>query len=147
AGNAACPSRLTVAEAPEADNPGWYLATAERGATIRRMAAPRGPAIKIPRWIQLVGLPVLLVLGYFLASTLGHALFLFLTAAVISFLLNPLVRDLQKLKLKRGIAVFVVYLLFAAAAGVAGAGIATVVVDQTHSASSKVEDYFTVKGG
>ncbi len=110
------------------------------------MAAPRGPAITIPRWIQLVGLPVLLVIGYFLASTLGHALFLFLTAAVIAFLLNPLVRDLQKLKLKRGIAVFVVYLLFAAAAGVAGAGIATVAVDQTHSASKKVENYFTVKG-
>ena len=58
------------------------------GATIRSMAAPRGPAIKIPRWIQLVGLPVLLVLGYFLASTLGHALFLFLTAAMIAFLLQ-----------------------------------------------------------
>jgi predicted PurR-regulated permease PerM len=110
------------------------------------MAAPRGPAIRIPRWIQLVGLPVLLVLGYFLASTLGHALFLFLTAAVIAFLLNPLVRDLQKLKLKRGFAVAVVFLLFAAAVGVAAAGIATVAVDQTHSASKKVEDYFTVKG-
>jgi len=110
------------------------------------MAARRGAAIQIPRWIQLVGLPVLLVLGYFLASTLGHALFLFLTAAVIAFLLNPLVRDLQKLKLKRGLAVAIVYLLFAAAVGVAVAGIATVAVDQTRSASTKVENYFTVKG-
>ena len=109
------------------------------------MAAPRGPAIQIPRWIQLVGLPVLLVV-YFLASTLGHALFLFLTAAVIAFLLNPLVRDLQKLKLRRGLAVAIVYLLFAAAVGVAVAGIATVAVDQTRSASTKVENYFTVKG-
>ncbi len=110
------------------------------------MAAPRGSAIQIPRWIQLVGLPVLLVLGYFLASTLGHALFLFLTAAVIAFLLNPLVRDLQKLKLRRGLAVAIVYLLFAAAVGVAVAGIATVAVDQTRSASTRVENYFTVKG-
>ena len=110
------------------------------------MAASRGPAIQIPRWIQLVGLPVLLVVGYFLASTLGHALFLFLTAAVIAFLLNPLVRDLQKLKLRRGLAVAIVYLLFAAAVGVAVAGIATVAVDQTRSASTKVENYFTVKG-
>ena len=109
------------------------------------MAAPRGPGIQIPRWIQLVGLPVLLVLGYFLASTLGHALFLFLTAAVIAFLLNPLVRDLQKLKLRRGLAVAIVFLLFASAVGVAVAGIATVAVDQTRSASTKVENYVTVK--
>ena len=110
------------------------------------MATPRGPGIQIPRWIQLVGLPVLLVLGYFLASTLGHALFLFLTAAVIAFLLNPLARDLQKLKLRRGLAVSIVYLLFASAVGVAVAGIATVAVDQSRSAPTKVEDYVTVKG-
>jgi predicted PurR-regulated permease PerM len=109
------------------------------------MAAPRASGIQVPRWIQLAGLPVLLVLGYFLASALGHALFLFLTAAVIAFLLNPLVRDLQKLRLRRGIAVSIVYLVFAAAVGVAVAGIATVAVDQTRSASARIEDYFTVK--
>ena len=101
------------------------------------MTAPRGPTIQIPRWIQLVGLPVLLVLGYFLASTLGHALFLFLTGAVIAFLFNPLARDLQKLKLRRGLAVAIVFLLFAAAVGVAVAGIATLAVDQTRSASTR----------
>jgi predicted PurR-regulated permease PerM len=109
------------------------------------MAAPRGPAIQIPRWIQLVGLPVLLVLGYFLASTLGHVLFLFLTASVIAFLLNPLVRDVQRLRLRRGLAVTLVYLVFASAVGVAVAGVATVAVDQTRSASSRAEHYFTVK--
>ena len=107
------------------------------------MEAPRGPAIRIPRWIQLAGLPVLLILGYLLASTLGHAIFLFLTAAVIAFLLNPLVRDLQRLKLRRGFAVAIVYLLFAAAVGVAAVAIGTVVVDQVRSASANVEDYFT----
>ena len=110
------------------------------------MAAPRGPGIQIPRWIQLVGLPVLLVLGYFLASTLGHVLFLFLTAAVIAFLLNPLVRDLRKLRLRRGLAVAIVFLLFAAAVGVAVAGVATVAVDQSRSTSTSIEHYFTVKG-
>ncbi len=92
-----------------------------------------------------MGLPVLLVLGYFLASTLGHVLFLFLTAAVIAFLLNPLVRDVQRLRLRRGVAVAVVYLLFASAVGVAVAGVATVAVDQTRSASTRAEHYFTVK--
>jgi predicted PurR-regulated permease PerM len=108
------------------------------------MSPPPGPAIQIPRWVQLVGLPVLLVLGYFLASTLGHALFLFLTASVIAFLLNPLVRDLQRLRLRRGLAVAIVFLLFGGAVGVAVAGIATVAVDQTRSASTRIEDYFTV---
>ncbi|HZO51021.1 MAG TPA: AI-2E family transporter [Gaiellaceae bacterium] len=109
------------------------------------MSVPRGPAIRIPRWVQLVGLPVLLVLGYFLAGALGHALFLFLTASVIAFLLNPLVRDLQRLRLRRGLAVTVVFLLFFGLVGVGVAGVATVAVDQTRSASTRIEDYFTVK--
>ena len=61
------------------------------------------PTIRIPRWIQLVGLPVLLLLAWTLAGTLGHAIFLFLTASVIAFLLNPLVRSLQGLRIRRGI--------------------------------------------
>jgi len=105
--------------------------------------APRGPAIRIPRWIQLAGLPVLLILAYLLASTLGHALFLFLVAAVIAFLLNPLVRDVQRLKLRRGLAVAFVYLIFAAVVGIAAVAIGVVVVDQVRSASTHVEDYFT----
>src|SRR5262245_62868833 len=105
------------------------------------MEAPRGPAIRIPRWIQLAGLPVLLILGYLLASTLGHAIFLFLTAAVIAFLLNPLVRDLQRLKLRRGCAVAIVYLVVAAAVGVAVVAIGTVVVEQVCWAWANVGVY------
>ena len=54
------------------------------------------PTIQIPRWIQLVGLPLLLVFGWVLASTLGHAVFLFLIAALIALLLDPLVRALRR---------------------------------------------------
>ena len=67
--------------------------------TIEHMGGP-GPTIQIPRWIQLVGLPVLLVVAFLFASTLGHVLFLFLTASVIAFMLNPLVRDLSRLKVR-----------------------------------------------
>ena len=63
--------------------------------TIDRMADGR-PTIQIPRWIQLAGLPVLLLLTWALASTLGHAIFLFLTGSVIAFLLNPVVRAVQR---------------------------------------------------
>ncbi len=103
------------------------------------------PTIQIPRWIQLAGLPVLLVLTYLLASTLGHALFLFLTAAVVAFLLNPLVRDVQRLRLRRGAAVAIVYLLFLGGVGLGVAGLVAVVVDQSRTASSRVDDYVTVK--
>lgn len=66
------------------------------------------PTIRIPRWVQLVVLPVLLLLARQLAGSLGHALFLFLTASVIAFLLDPLVRALQELRVRRGIGVAVV---------------------------------------
>lgn len=104
-----------------------------------------GPTIQIPRWIQLAGLPVLLVLAYLLAATLGHALFLFLTAALIAFLLNPLVRDVQRLRIRRGGAVALVYLLFLGGVGVGVAGLVTAVVNPSHTASKRIDDYVTVK--
>ncbi len=101
--------------------------------------------IRIPRWIQLVGLPVLLVLGWLLAGTLGHVLFLFLTASVIAFLLNPLVRELQRLRLPHGLAVAVVFLLFAGAVAFVALALGSVVVDQTRSAADRIDAYVTVE--
>jgi predicted PurR-regulated permease PerM len=110
------------------------------------MAEP-GPTIRIPRWIQLVGLPVLAVLTYLLASTLGHALFLFLTASVIAFLLNPLVRRLERRRIPRGFGVAIVYLVFAAAVVVIVVALVTIVVDQTRSAADRIDTYVTEEDG
>ena len=107
----------------------------------------RGATITIPRWIQLVGLPVLALLAWALASTLGHALFLFLTASVIAFTLNPLVRDLQRLRLPRGLGVGIVYLLFVATVVVALVLVATVVVDQGRTAADRIDAYVTEEDG
>jgi predicted PurR-regulated permease PerM len=101
--------------------------------------------IRIPRWIQLVGLPVLLVLAWMLAGVLGHVLFLFLTASVIAFLLNPLVRRLQRMRLPRGLAVAVVFLLFAAAVSFVALALGSVVVDQTRTAADRIDEYLTVE--
>jgi len=106
---------------------------------------PGDPTIRIPRWIQLVGLPVLVVLGWLLAGTLGHVLFLFLTASVIAFLLNPLVRDLQRLRLPHGLAVAVVFLLFASGVAFVALALGSVVVDQTRSAADRIDAYVTVQ--
>ena len=102
-----------------------------------------GPTIQIPRWIQLVGLPVLLVLAFLLAGTLGHVLFLFLTASVIAFMLNPLVRDLTRLKLPRALSVTIVYAIFAATVTAVLIAIGVVAFDQMRNAGERIDDYVT----
>ena len=104
-----------------------------------------GPTIQIPRWIQLVGLPVLLVVAFFLARTLGHVLFLFLTAGVIAFTLNPLVRDLTRLKVPRTLSVLIVYTIFAAAVVALLVAIGALAFDQARSAAERIDDYVTVE--
>ena len=101
------------------------------------------PPIRIPRWIQLVGLPVLLLLVFLLARTLGHVLFLFLTASVIAFTLNPLVRDLQQLKLPRGLSVAIVSVIFATAFIGLLVALGTVVVSEARSAAERIDVYIT----
>jgi predicted PurR-regulated permease PerM len=99
--------------------------------------------IRIPRWIQLVGLPVLVLLAFLLARPLGHVLFLFLTAAVIAFTLNPLVRDLTRLRLPRGLAVAIVSVFFAAVFVALLAALGTVVVSESRSAAERIDAYLT----
>jgi putative heme transporter len=106
------------------------------------MAGP-GPTIQIPRWIQLVVLPVLLVLAFLLAAELGHVLFLFLAASVIAFTLNPLVRDLTRLKVPRGPSVFIVYTIFAAVVIALLVAIGAVAFDQARNAADRVDEYVT----
>ena len=106
------------------------------------MAGP-GPTIQIPRWIQLVVLPVALVFAFLLAKTLGHVLFLFLTAAVIAFTLNPLVRDLTRLKVPRGLSVAAVYSIFLAVVAALLIAIGAVAVDQAREAADRVDEYVT----
>jgi predicted PurR-regulated permease PerM len=101
------------------------------------------PTIQIPRWIQLVGLPVLLVLAFLLAGTLGHVLFLFLTASVIAFMLNPLVRDVTRLKVPRALSVTFVYAVFAATVGALLIAVGVVAFDQARNAGERIDDYVT----
>jgi predicted PurR-regulated permease PerM len=114
-------------------------------ATISRMSEPSGPTIRVPRWVQLVGLPVGLLVIWMLAGVLGHVIFLFLAAAVIAFLLNPLVRDLQRLRLPRGVAVALAFLTFATAVAFVGLALGSIVADQTRSATTRADDYVTVE--
>ncbi len=97
----------------------------------------------VPRWIQLIGLPLLLVLAWVIATTAGHVVFLFLVAALLALLLDPLVRTLQRVRVPRGLAVALVYLAGVAALALVIFGIATAVVTQTKTAATRFNDYFT----
>ena len=99
--------------------------------------------IAIPRWIQLVGLPLLLLLAWALASTLGRAVFLFVVAGLIALLLNPVVRALGRIWIPRGIAIAIVYLSFFAAATFCVIALATVGTDRVRTSANRVNNYFT----
>ena len=111
------------------------------------MPPPTSVTIQIPRWAQLVLLPLLLLLVWTVAGAVRHVLFLFLVALLIALLLNPLVRGLGRAWIPRGPAVALVYLAFAAVVALAILALATVVVQQTRSAAHRVDNYFTTDSG
>jgi predicted PurR-regulated permease PerM len=110
------------------------------------------PKIQIPRWIQLVGLPLLLLLAWVVAGRVFHAVFLFLVASLVALLLDPVVKGIASIRLgrfriPRGVSVALVYLSLAAVLIVSIWGIATVVVDQTKTAANRFDTYFTKVDG
>jgi predicted PurR-regulated permease PerM len=97
----------------------------------------------VPRWVQLVGLPIILLLAWVLLSAAAHVVFLFVVAALVALLLDPLVLALQKVRLSRGLSVAFVFLAFAAALALVIAAIATAVINETRTAANRFNDYFT----
>ncbi|HET7045305.1 MAG TPA: AI-2E family transporter [Gaiellaceae bacterium] len=112
---------------------------------MRNVAGP--PKLPIPRWIQLVALPLLLLLAWVVATTAYHVVLVFVVAALVALLLDPIVRALQRVHVPRGLSVALVYLSFLAALGVTIGALGTVAVDQTKTAASRVDDYFTKPAG
>jgi predicted PurR-regulated permease PerM len=70
------------------------------------------PRVVIPRWVQLVLLPVALVALWALAKAAGKVLVIFIVAALIALILNPAVAFVQRGRMPRGLAVLAVYLAF-----------------------------------
>ncbi len=67
----------------------------------------------VPRWVQLVLLPLALLALWEIARAAGKVLLIFLVAGVIALILNPLVAQLQRRgRIPRGLAVLAVYLGF-----------------------------------
>ncbi|MFL5946296.1 MAG: AI-2E family transporter, partial [Gaiellaceae bacterium] len=110
------------------------------------MPAPAAK-IEVPRWIQLVGLPIVLLFLWVVAGAVRHVVFLFLVALLIALLLSPLVRAVQRVRLPRGFAVALVYLVFAVALVAAIGALGTVLVSETKTAAKRVDSYFTDVNG
>jgi putative heme transporter len=67
----------------------------------------------VPRWVQLVVLPLAIVAAWLLARAAGKVLLLFIVASIIGLILNPVVEALQRhVRMPRGLGVLTVYLGF-----------------------------------
>jgi len=76
-------------------------------------AGQRSPRrVVVPRWVQLVLLPLAILALYALAKAAGKVMLLFIIAALIALILNPAVALLHRSRLPRGLAVLAVYLGF-----------------------------------
>jgi predicted PurR-regulated permease PerM len=103
-------------------------------ADIPRAPPPSpGAPVVVPRWVQLVMLPLGVLALYGLAHAAGVVLLLFIVAAVIALILNPLVSLLQRARLPRTLAVIAVYAVFFTALPVLGFLIAGPISDQATS--------------
>jgi predicted PurR-regulated permease PerM len=75
-------------------------------------ASTTPPPVVVPRWVQLVVLPLALLAVWALARAAGKVLLIFIVASLIALILNPAVALLQRSRFPRGLAVLAVYLAF-----------------------------------
>jgi predicted PurR-regulated permease PerM len=86
--------------------------------------------VVVPRWVQLVLLPLAIVGGYVVLKAAGRVLLLFIVGALIALLLNPFVAVLRRARLPRGLAVLVVMLALICAVTGIGFLLANPISDQ-----------------
>lgn len=99
--------------------------------------------VTIPRWAQLVVIPLVVLVGVYFARSIGHALFVFLMATLLALLLNPLVEVLRRLRVPRGVGVPLVYLSFAAIVSVVLIAGVPPLVRQTQALWARAPDWST----
>ncbi|HEY1509833.1 MAG TPA: AI-2E family transporter [Solirubrobacteraceae bacterium] len=80
---------------------------------------PAAPPMLVPRWIQLVVLPLALLGIWALARAAGPVLLILVAASTGALILNPLVKRMQRARIHRGLAIFLIYVaMFAALIGI-----------------------------
>ena len=98
------------------------------------------PAV-LPRWVQLVLLPLGLLALWALARAAGPVLLLFVIAALIALLLNPFVTLLRRRRVPRGLAVLIVFLGLVTIVAAVVAALANPIADQVSTFRDNVPTY------
>jgi predicted PurR-regulated permease PerM len=96
------------------------------------------PPLVVPRWVQLVTLPLLLLGLWALARAAGVVLLVFIVAAVIALILNPIVTVVQRARLPRGLSVATVYVGLLAVLIVVGFFLANPIAEQVRAFQSDI---------
>jgi putative heme transporter len=96
--------------------------------------------VVVPRWVQLVMLPLAVLGAWALLRAAGPVVLLFLIAGILALLLNPFVSLLRRAHFPRGVAVLVVMLGVVCLLAGLGVLIANPVADQVSAFRSNVPD-------
>jgi predicted PurR-regulated permease PerM len=97
--------------------------------------------VMVPRWIQLVMLPLGIVGLYELVRAAGPVLLIFIIGALIALLLNPAVSMLRRAGLPRGVSVFLVFLVLLLVLAGIGALLANPIGNQVSDLQRNVPAY------
>jgi predicted PurR-regulated permease PerM len=81
---------------------------------------PSAKPVVVPRWVQLVMLPLSILALWVVARAAGPVLLIFIAAGIVALILNPLVTFFQRGLRYRGLAVAAVYVGFFGFLGTAG---------------------------
>ena len=135
------PEPDTGEQAPELDEP---PPEAVQEAPVPMSPPPEPPhavaPVVVPRWIQLVLLPLVLLGVWALARAAGPVLLLFMISGLIALLLNPFVTILRRARFPRGAAVGTVFLVLVLALAGAGLLLSEPISDQISSFRDQVPE-------
>jgi predicted PurR-regulated permease PerM len=124
-------------------------ATEDVAATVAVEPAPTAsgpPKVMVPRWIQLVALPLLVLGLWAVARAAGPVLLIFAVAGVLALILDPVVRLIQRARVPRGAAVAIVYAGFWAAVATGAILLVNPIGDQIEAFSGSVPEYVQSAG-
>jgi predicted PurR-regulated permease PerM len=126
---------------PDINEPATTEARIDPGEPLEQPDPPNAPVVErvvVPRWVQLVALPLSVIAVYLVAKAAGVVLLAFGVAGIVALILNPMVSALQRAHLPRGLAILVVYLGLLVVAVGAGVLLANPIADQAQKFGNDV---------
>src|SRR5215218_10003168 len=96
--------------------------------------------IPVPRWVQLVMLPLAVLGLWAVLEAAGRVLLLFIIAGLVALLLNPFVSLLRRAHVPRGVAVLIVMLCVVATVTAIGFLLANPVAEQVDAFRDNVPE-------